>query len=121
MLNKLSRGLPVSQYINQVAVNQLVQEVGDENVPFLFGIFCDELDEFIGALSTQPEIDKIREISHCIKSSAGSFGADKLASMAIDIEEKAKQKQKDWIKRNISEFVNIARGTELAYRDLLVK
>lgn len=42
----------MSQYVNQIAVNQLVQEVGDENVPFLFGIFCDELDEFIGALST---------------------------------------------------------------------
>ena len=111
----------MSQYINQVAVYQLIQEVGDENIPFLFGIFCDELDEFIDTLSTQPEIEKVREISHCIKSSAGSFGADKLASMAIHIEEKAKQKQYDWVTHNISEFVNIARGTELAYRQFLVK
>jgi two-component system phosphorelay protein LuxU len=111
----------VSQYINQKAVNQLVQEVGDENVPFLFGIFCDELDDFIGTLSTQPEIEKVREISHCLKSSAGSFGADKLASMAVDIEEKAKLHQDEWVERNISEFVNIARGTEIAYRKLLIK
>lgn len=111
----------MSQYVNQIAVNQLVQEVGDENVPFLFGIFCDELDEFIGALSTHPEIEKVREISHCLKSSAGSFGADKLANMAVDIEEKAKQKQKEWVERNMSEFVNIARQTEMAYRQFLVK
>ncbi|OCH15482.1 MULTISPECIES: Hpt domain-containing protein [unclassified Aliivibrio] len=111
----------MSQYINQIAVNQLVQEVGDENVPFLFGIFCDELDEFIDTLSTHPEIDKVREISHCLKSSAGSFGADKLATMAINIEEKAKLLQQEWVERNISEFVNIARGTELAYRKLLIK
>lgn len=109
----------MSQYINQIAVNQLMQEVGDENVPFLFGIFCDELDDFIGTLTTHPEIEKVREISHCLKSSAGSFGADKLASMAINIEEKAKNKQKDWVERNISEFVNIARGTELAYRQMI--
>lgn len=109
----------MSQYINQIAVNQLMQEVGDENVPFLFGIFCDELDDFIGTLTTHPEIEKVREISHCLKSSAGSFGADKLANMAIHIEEKAKNKQKDWVERNISEFVNIARGTELAYRQMI--
>mgnify|MGYP000070723134 CR=1 FL=1 len=109
----------MSQYINQIAVNQLMQEVGDENVPFLFGIFCDELDDFISTLTTHPEIEKVREISHCLKSSAGSFGADKLASMAINIEEKAKNKQKDWVERNISEFVNIARGTELAYRQMI--
>ena len=100
-------------------MNQLMQEVGDENVPFLFGIFCDELDDFISTLTTHPEIEKVREISHCLKSSAGSFGADKLASMAINIEEKAKNKQKDWVERNISEFVNIARGTELAYRQMI--
>ena len=41
--------------------------------------------------------------------------------MAIHIEEKAKTEQKEWIERNISEFVNIARGTELAYRELLMK
>ncbi|WP_254052644.1 Hpt domain-containing protein [Aliivibrio sp. EL58] len=109
----------MSQYINQIAVNQLMQEVGDENVPFLFGIFCDELDDFISTLTTHPEIEKVREISHCLKSSAGSFGADKLANMAIHIEEKAKHKQKDWVERNISEFVNIARGTELAYRQMI--
>ncbi|MGR6840108.1 hypothetical protein ACU5DF_13715 [Aliivibrio wodanis] len=39
--------------------------------------------------------------------------------MAIHIEEKAKHKQKDWVERNISEFVNIARGTELAYRQMI--
>ena len=109
----------MSQYINQIAVNQLMQEVGDENVPFLFGIFCDELDDFISTLTTHPEIEKVREISHCLKSSAGSFGAEKLANMAIHIEEKAKDKQKDWVERNISEFVNIARGTELAYRQMI--
>lgn len=96
-----------------------MQEVGDENVPFLFGIFCDELDDFISTLTTHPEIEKVREISHCLKSSAGSFGAEKLANMAIHIEEKAKDKQKDWVERNISEFVNIARGTELAYRQMI--
>ncbi|AAW85433.1 autoinducer phosphorelay protein LuxU [Aliivibrio fischeri ES114] len=115
------KGTIVSQYVNQIAVNQLMQEVGDENIPVLFGIFCDELDDFIGALSSHPEIDKVREISHCLKSSAGSFGADKLATMAIHIEEKAKQKQEKWVERNISEFVDIARQTEMAYRELLLK
>lgn len=109
----------MSQYINQVTVNQLIQEVGDENVPFLLGIFCDELVDFISTLTAHPDIDKVREISHGLKSSAGSFGAEKLASMAIHIEEKAKHEQKDWVERNISEFVNIARGTELAYRQLI--
>ncbi|MGR6840109.1 hypothetical protein ACU5DF_13720 [Aliivibrio wodanis] len=61
----------MSQYVNQIAVDQLIQEVGDENVPFLFGIFCDELDDFIDTLNSQPEIDKIREISHCLKKQCG--------------------------------------------------
>ena len=110
----------MNQYVNQLAVNQLVQEVGDENVPCLFGIFCDELHDFIDTLSSQPEIDKVREISHCLKSSAGSFGADKLAGMAIDVEEKAKSHQKEWVQNNMSEFVDIARQTERAYREFLI-
>lgn len=110
----------MNPYVNQTAVTQLRQEVGEENIPILFGIFCDELSDFIGALSSHPEVNEIREISHSLKSSAGSFGADKLATMAISVEEKAKQDQAQWLERNISDFVEVARQTEIAYRELLM-
>ncbi len=106
------------QYINQETVNQLIQEVGGENASFLFGIFCDELLEFTSSFSIESEVARIKEISHCLKSSAGSFGADKLAMFAVEIEEKAKAEQLDWVKRNITEFINIARKTEVIYRQL---
>ena len=80
--------------LNQQKVDELAGEIGQENVPVLLEIFLGELKDYYEHLEVNKESDAskyLADISHALKSSAASFGADSLCSFAIGLDSKVKQ------------------------------
>ncbi len=78
--------------LNKEKIAELSNEIGAENLPMLLEIFLGELKTYKQTLDDGPEniTDYLKEISHALKSSAASFGADKLCQYAIDIDRRGK-------------------------------
>ena len=67
--------------LNQQKVDELAGEIGQENVPVLLEIFLGELKGYYEHLEINKASDTskyLADISHALKSSAASFGADSL-------------------------------------------
>lgn len=80
--------------LNQQKVDELAGEIGQENVPVLLEIFLGELKGYYEHLDLNKDTDTskyLADISHALKSSAASFGADSLCSFAISVDAKVKQ------------------------------
>ncbi len=80
--------------LNRAKVEQLSEEIGSENVPMLLDIFIGELAGYQTKLKTlegDEQIRQLKEISHALKSSAASFGADRLCELAQNIDKLGKQ------------------------------
>ncbi|WP_086049049.1 MULTISPECIES: quorum-sensing phosphorelay protein LuxU [Vibrio] len=80
--------------LNQQKVDELAGEIGQENVPVLLEIFLGELKGYYEHLELNKESDTskyLADISHALKSSAASFGADSLCNFAINLDAKVKQ------------------------------
>ncbi|MGL6261697.1 Hpt domain-containing protein [Vibrio sp. WXL210] len=75
--------------INRVAIEELGEQIGQENLTPLFEIFTTELADYQQTLS-QCEASKtskqLAEICHALKSSAASFGADALCEHAREMD-----------------------------------
>ena len=69
-------------------------------------------------LSDQPSVNQVGEISHAIKSSAASFGADELAAMAQECESRVKQGQDEWMTNHLPEFRQMVQGMAKEYKAL---
>lgn len=104
--------------VNETTIKQLASEVGEETIALLLNVFCDELEQYSQKLISDPTIGDVREISHSIKSSAGSFGADPLAAMALECEERAKQEQNEWVEHHLDEFIQVVQTTGAEFRKL---
>ncbi|WP_375750575.1 Hpt domain-containing protein [Vibrio sp. HN007] len=78
--------------MNSHKVNDLCHEIGKDNLPVLLEIFLSELDGYQNVLSGELEDlqSPLQEISHALKSSAASFGADNLCELAKEIDQRAK-------------------------------
>ncbi|EGR1143227.1 TPA: quorum-sensing phosphorelay protein LuxU [Vibrio parahaemolyticus] len=79
--------------LNQQKIDELSMEIGSDNVPVLLDIFLGEMDTYIDNLSQLEGSERLvylKEISHALKSSAASFGADSLCELAMSIDKKAK-------------------------------
>ncbi|WP_346338256.1 quorum-sensing phosphorelay protein LuxU [Vibrio parahaemolyticus] len=79
--------------LNQQKIDELSMEIGSDNVPVLLDIFLGEMDTYIDNLSQLEGSERLmylKEISHALKSSAASFGADRLCELAMSIDKKAK-------------------------------
>lgn len=84
----------MTKVLNQQKVDELAGEIGQENVPVLVEIFLGELKGYYEHLEINKESDTskyLADISHALKSSAASFGADSLCSFAIGLDSKVKQ------------------------------
>ena len=67
------------EIINQKQVDRLAAEIGKENVPVLLEIFLNEIagyESTLLSLEGQEQHAYLTEVSHALKSSAASFGAD---------------------------------------------
>lgn len=79
-------------YLNLSKIDDLCNEIGRDNLPVLLDIFLSELDGYETVLSGS--LDELQspltEISHALKSSAASFGADNLCELARELDARAK-------------------------------
>ncbi len=81
------------EIINQKQVDRLAAEIGKENVPVLLEIFLNELagyESTLLSLEGQEQHAYLTEVSHALKSSAASFGADALCNYSILLDKNAK-------------------------------
>ncbi|WP_200796951.1 quorum-sensing phosphorelay protein LuxU [Vibrio quintilis] len=104
--------------INQEKIATLAKEIGPENVPVLLDIFLGELTSYQATLleaDTEARLEHLKEISHALKSSAASFGADRLCALAIDIDMRGKQQQLEDIAQETEALVELLRLTHESY------
>ena len=104
--------------INAETLKRLADEVGVETVVILLNVFSDELEQYLHKLSSQPSVNQIGDISHAIKSSAASFGADDLALMAQECEFRVRQGQDDWMIDHLPQFRQMVEGMAVEYKQL---
>ncbi|MCL9782611.1 Hpt domain-containing protein [Vibrio sp. S4M6] len=110
------------EVLNQKKIDRLAAEVGEENVPVLLEIFLGELDGYISHLasnSTGDIVEYLKEISHALKSSAASFGADALCNIAITIDAKAKAGQPINEKQDTDDMLDWLQQTYQRYSELV--
>lgn len=108
--------------LNQQKIKELAGEIGEENVPVLLDIFLGELKQYIDSLSsgTLPDVPQyLAEISHALKSSAASFGADKLCDYAHNIDARVKSKQNIDEVKDTLEILALLKETQVEYLALL--
>ena len=80
-------------YMNHDKVKTLGSEIGMDNLPILLGIFTGELVTYQTQLTTGTLSEKVvcmKDISHALKSSAASFGAEALCDFALAVDSEAK-------------------------------
>ncbi len=83
-------------YLNLDKMNELCNEVGQDNLPILLNIFLVELNKYQEILTSEDEDleHHLGNISHALKSSAASFGADNLCQIALRIDENLKANER---------------------------
>ncbi|MCL9774626.1 Hpt domain-containing protein [Vibrio methylphosphonaticus] len=80
-------------YMNHDTVTKLGSEIGMDNLPILLGIFTGELVTYQDQLTAgtlSEKVECMKEISHALKSSAASFGAEALCDFALAVDSDAK-------------------------------
>jgi two-component system phosphorelay protein LuxU len=108
--------------LNQNKIDQLSGEIGAENVPVLLEIFIGELNTYIQNLSDSSVTDidgYLKEISHALKSSAASFGAEALCAYSIEIDARAKLEQPLDLNQVQPKMVSLLVETQQRYQALL--
>ncbi len=94
-------------------------EIGNDNVSLLFDIFLGEMDTYIDNLqsvSGDKQLSYLKDISHALKSSAASFGADRLCELAISIDNKVKNNELTEYGDEVTAMVALLTDTRDAYR-----
>jgi two-component system phosphorelay protein LuxU len=105
--------------LNQQKIEELSMEIGSDNVPVLLDIFLGEIDTYIDNLQKyegEERLTYLKDISHALKSSAASFGADRLCELAISIDKKAKANELSEQGSEANSMVELLRGTKDVYR-----
>lgn len=105
--------------LNQKKIETLSMEIGSDNVPVLLDIFLGEIDTYIKNLSQydrKEQLMYLKEISHALKSSAASFGADRLCDLAISIDKKAKAGELAVEGDEATTMIDVLRDTQEVYR-----
>ncbi|HHX8668431.1 TPA: quorum-sensing phosphorelay protein LuxU [Vibrio alginolyticus] len=105
--------------LNQKKIDELSMEIGSDNVPVLFDIFLGEMDTYIENLSQLQGAERLaysKEISHALKSSAASFGADRLCELAMSIDKKAKAGELTAESEELEVMFDLLHETRDAYR-----
>ncbi|WP_028022805.1 Hpt domain-containing protein [Enterovibrio calviensis] len=108
----------MASIVNHETLRRLAVEVGEETVSSLLVVFSDELSRYSDELSETPSVMQVREISHAIKSSAASFGADELAELARECESRVKLGQESWVHEQLPRLTSMIEGTASQYKAL---
>jgi two-component system phosphorelay protein LuxU len=108
--------------LNQEKIELLGKEIGAENIPMLLEIFVGELVSYSETLtncSIDQRSDQLSEISHALKSSAASFGADQLCALAIDVDSQVKAGKTVGDDEQLQTFVHLLNQTCTVYQQLI--
>lgn len=106
------------EVLNQQKIDELSDEIGSENVPILLDIFLGEMNSYVDNLnadSSDGQLMYLKEISHALKSSAASFGADRLCDLAIQIDHKVKRGESLSHDGDVSMMLDTLKVTQKAY------
>jgi two-component system phosphorelay protein LuxU len=81
----------MKSFVSTEKIDELSHDIGKENLPVLFSIFIGELEEYAQALShgsidQNKAEEQLKAISHSLKSSAASFGAERLCEVATRLD-----------------------------------
>ena len=81
------------EVIDTSIVSKLEQDVGAEMVPTLLAMYVQELEEYLHGLtvSGSSDLPSVAALAHKAKNSAALFGAPRIASYSIRLEEEANQ------------------------------
>lgn len=112
----------MSELINQSKIDVLAKEIGEENIPILVNIFLDELKDYQQKLLGEVVVDKLsylKDISHALKSSAASFGADRLCAKAVELDSRAKSGEMINISREVELMADLLKQTHQCYLELV--
>lgn len=104
--------------LNQKKIEGLSAEIGSENIPILLDIFIGEMGIYIDNLINIQGVEQqvyLKEISHALKSSAASFGAERLCELAISIDKKAKLNQCQDLENEVSAMLALLQITREVY------
>ncbi len=110
------------EVLNQEKINRLSGEIGAENVPILLDIFLGELTTYLDSLSSNDTPDKgqyLREISHALKSSAASFGAEQLCAYASEVDAAAKAGKPHIETTYVASMIALLETTRARYQELV--
>ncbi|MDB1123457.1 Hpt domain-containing protein [Vibrio algarum] len=109
-------------YLNTAKIDDLCNEIGQENLPILLDIFLGELNDYqVTLMENNEDLERLlSDISHALKSSAASFGADDLCKKAQCIDASAKAGENISTVENRESMLLSIRATIEAY-DLLIK
>jgi len=111
----------VTTYLNANKIDDLCNEIGQDNLPFLLDIFLGELNEYqVALLEGGDDLERqLSDISHALKSSAASFGADELCKTAKHIDASAKAGLQVSTIENKNSMLLSIQGTIKAYGSLM--
>ncbi|NVD07152.1 Hpt domain-containing protein [Vibrio sp. JPW-9-11-11] len=110
--------------LEQAKIDRLANEIGQENVPVLLEIFLGELRNYISTLSSQGSQDQdayLQEISHALKSSAASFGAEALRHYSVELDSRAKAGEALDSEQDKQQMLSLLQQTEQRYQQLVGK
>ncbi|AIW14704.1 Hpt domain-containing protein [Vibrio europaeus] len=107
--------------LDQSKIDRLASEIGAENVPVLLEIFLNELQMYIDKLSQiegQEQEQYLKEISHALKSSAASFGAEALRAYSAEVDSSAKSGTSLESESNKQQMLSLLSETQQRYQQL---
>ncbi len=110
------------EVLNQEKIDRLSGEIGEENVPVLLDIFLGELNTYLVSLCSDNTLNKgqyLREISHALKSSAASFGAEQLCAYAAEVDAAAKAGKPHIETLYVAPMIELLQTTKLRYQQLI--
>ncbi|MEH0761594.1 MULTISPECIES: quorum-sensing phosphorelay protein LuxU [Vibrio] len=108
--------------LNKEKIERLASEIGADNVPILLDIFLGELAQYKSKLTDDASLDVVsylKEISHALKSSAASFGAEVLCAYAIELDSMAKAGQSFDPNSSRDKMIDLLSETESHYQRLV--
>ncbi|WP_413284787.1 Hpt domain-containing protein [Vibrio sp. MA40-2] len=107
--------------MNSEKIDNLCNEIGHDNLPTLLNIFLSELREYrLLILDDGQDLERhLSEMSHALKSSAASFGADDLCNVAKQVDAISKTGQPVSTDYYQNLILNSLKETITAYESLL--
>ncbi len=110
--------------INQNTLNQLFKYGGEELIQSVLEEFDEETESLLKeaekAIQTK-NYEIVRSNLHTVKGNAGTFGVEKLAKCATNLEKKLKEKNYKFVERNFKDITSCFEEFKANYKNIITK